>query len=90
MKTIYLYFYKNIDRLHMEQLEWEKRVGISILQHPKIIEKLFRHDGTRFFVEQYVIFGSPLYFKFLEIKSKETREEWGREAIHHSRGIKKT
>lgn len=58
------------------------------MSHPKSVESLFNHDGTRSFVESYVVFGSPIYFKFLEIKSKEAREEWGRHAINHSRNIK--
>lgn len=87
MKTLYLHFYKDIGSIYIEQLNWAQKVGIPMM-HPKSIESLFRHDGTRQFIEQYIVFGSQLYFKFLEIKSKEAREEWGREAVHHSRNIK--
>ena len=87
MKTIYLYFYKNTDHM-VEQFRWAQKVGMP-MTHPNSIERLFRNDGTRSFVERFVVFGTPLYFKFLEIKSKEAREEWGREAAHHSRDIKK-
>jgi hypothetical protein len=45
-------------------------------------------DGLKDFVERYVMFGSKLYFKILELKSKEAREEWSREAVYHSRNIK--
>jgi len=42
----------------------------------------------RYFVEKYVIFGSPLYFRLMETKSKEAREEWGKDEVFHSRNIK--
>jgi hypothetical protein len=85
MRTLYLYFYKEPD---MRAYNLAKQVKTPAVLHPKSIEKLFRYDGTRAFVEKYVVFGSQLYFKFLEIKSKEAREAWGREAIHHLRDIK--
>jgi len=82
VKILYLYFYKKEIKA-----QFLKYTNVTIPSN-KSIERLFMSDGTRDFVEKHVVFGSKLYFKFLEIKSKEAREEWGREAIHHSRSLR--
>jgi hypothetical protein len=79
MKTMYLYFYR---KPSMFEIKYSIKAGTNI-------ERLFKNDGTRTFVENYAVFGSELYFKFLEIKSKEAREEWGREAVYHTRPLKR-
>ena len=49
---------------------------------------LFRYPQTASFIRKYAAFGSTLYFRGLEAKSKEAREEWGRHAVHHTRNIR--
>jgi len=61
---------------------------VDAFTHQSSIERLFARDGLKDFVERYVVFGSKLYFKTLELKSKEAREEWSREAVYHSRNIR--
>lgn len=79
IKSLYLFFYGKPRVL--------KYIKNSI--PPKVaLERLFRTNGSREFIEKYIKFGSQLYFRLLEIKSKEAREEWGREAVHHSRDVK--
>ena len=82
IKTLYLYFYQKETKA-----QFLKYTNVTIPSN-KSIERLFMLDGTRDFVEKHVVFSSKLYFKFLEIKSKEAREECGREAIHHSRSMR--
>ena len=82
VKTLYLYFYKK-----EVKAQFLKYTNVTI-PSSKSIERLFYTAGARVFVERHVAYGSTLYFKLLELKSKEVREEWGREAIFHSRNLK--
>lgn len=86
MKALYLHFYAKTDK--KLEADIKKYLGNSARAPAGSIESLLRYPNTRDFISKYVVFGSNLYFRFLELKSKDAREEWGREAVYHSRNIK--
>ena len=80
VKSLYMYFYGN-KGLALKYIKY------AILPHGAL-EILCMTGGSRAFLDKHVKFGSNLYFRLLEMKSKEVREEWGREAVHHSRSLR--
>jgi hypothetical protein len=84
MKALYFYFYRD----EVWGYENLKKILGDRVSSRKSIEHLFRTPGAQDFIQRHTVFGSSLYFRVLEIKSKEAREEWGREAVHHTRSLK--